>query len=34
LAAVLVAGWLATTFTEHKDGFDARGLETGFGVSL
>jgi hypothetical protein len=26
--------WLATTFTEHKDGFDARGLETGFGVSL
>jgi hypothetical protein len=25
---------LATTFTEHKDGFDARDLETSFGVFL
>ena len=25
---------LAPTFTEHKDGFNARDLETGFGVSL
>jgi hypothetical protein len=27
-------GGFATTFAEHKEGFDARGLETGFGVSL